>query len=87
MPLIQALFALAMTAAPAAGAEDTAGETAPICANATGTDDQGFYTFWHDTGSGCMTLGTGDQISLRAQIPHHRIGAAGPQSHAARARV
>ncbi|RZJ84742.1 MAG: hypothetical protein EON88_26940, partial [Brevundimonas sp.] len=64
MPLIQALFALAMTAAPAAGAEDPASEAAPICANATGADDQGFYTFWHDTGSGCMTLGTGGAYSV-----------------------
>ncbi|RZJ96775.1 MAG: 1,4-beta-xylanase [Brevundimonas sp.] len=35
-----------------------------MCANATGTDDQGFYTFWHDTGTGCMTLGSGGAYSV-----------------------
>lgn len=42
---------LAMGAALAGGAADRT-----VCGNATGQHDGRFFTFWHDTGSACMTL-------------------------------
>jgi endo-1,4-beta-xylanase len=44
------------------------GASAPICANASGTSQGGFYTFWHDTGEGCMTLGKGGRYTVRWRL-------------------
>lgn len=39
-----------------------------VCSNATGSDNGHFYTFWHDTGSGCMTLDRGGRYGVRWQL-------------------
>lgn len=48
------------------------GDTETVCSNATGTNNGHFYTFWHDTGSGCITLGPGGSYSV-----DWRLGARG----------
>src|SRR5262245_64450350 len=35
-----------------------------ICSNQTGTNNGFFYSFWKDTGSDCMTLGSGGNYDV-----------------------
>jgi len=35
-----------------------------ICSNQTGTHNGFFYSFWKDTGSACMTLGSGGNYDV-----------------------
>src|SRR6185503_8936036 len=35
-----------------------------ICSNQTGTNNGFFYSFWKDTGSACMTLGSGGNYDV-----------------------
>lgn len=39
-----------------------------ICRNRTGTHEGFFYTFWKDTGTACMTLGTAGSYSLEYDL-------------------
>lgn len=34
-------------------------DTRTVCSNGTGSDHGSFYTFWHDTGTGCIQLRAG----------------------------
>lgn len=55
--------ALAMTVALAVGAD-----TKKVCRNATGVDQGYFYTFWHDSGDTCITLGRDGAYRLDWQL-------------------
>ena len=35
-----------------------------VCSNQTGTNGGFFYTFWKDTGSACMTMGSGGNYDV-----------------------
>ncbi len=39
-----------------------------ICSNQTGTNNGFFYSFWKDTGSACMTLGSGGNYDVRRPV-------------------
>ena len=55
--------ALAVIAGLSLGADAT-----KVCGNATGSDHGHFYTFWHDTGAGCMTLDRGGRYGVEWQL-------------------
>ncbi|MCD2325269.1 glycoside hydrolase family 11 protein [Sphingomonas sp. IC-56] len=40
-------------------------DTRTVCSNATGMHQGRFFTFWHDTGSGCMTLGQSGAYTVK----------------------
>ncbi len=69
-PILQPLAAVALVVA-AATVAPAAGERV-VCANAVGSDGGFFYTFWHDTGQGCLRLGARGSYSV-----DWRLGASG----------
>jgi endo-1,4-beta-xylanase len=59
-------LAVALAIAFATGA--TGATEPPVCRNATGTSGGYFYTFWHDTGTGCIRLGSGGRYGVDWQL-------------------
>jgi endo-1,4-beta-xylanase len=45
-----------------------AADATKVCSNATGSDNGHFYTFWHDAGSGCMTLDHDGRYGVEWQL-------------------
>jgi endo-1,4-beta-xylanase len=43
-------------------------DTRTVCSNTTGTHHGNFYTFWHDTGAGCMKLRGAGGYSVAWQL-------------------
>src|SRR5215468_1302863 len=59
-PLTKIMFFLALVAGLCASVANAQ----TICSNQTGTNNGFFYSFWKDTGSACMTLGSGGNYDV-----------------------
>jgi endo-1,4-beta-xylanase len=69
---VKAVLVLTLAAFGLAGVEPgTDSDPDRVCANATGTDAGGFYTFWHDSGDACMTLEPSGRYAVTWDLGAH----------------
>jgi len=82
------LAALAATLAGVALGAAAGAKAQEICRNRTGTHDGFFYTFWKDSGTACMVLGSGGNYRLTYDLhPGNLVAGIGWRTGSATRRV